>query len=80
MKPHGNPERYPRWDAPSRPTPEGGNRMQVSEVFTSGMTRTGHDGHGDHDRNRNHRRGHQHHRGHWAWDRRNRRRYWCWDD
>ena len=22
----------------------------------------------------------RHHRGHWAWDWRNRRRYWCWDD
>ena len=22
----------------------------------------------------------RHHRGHWAWDWRQRRRYWCWDD
>lgn len=52
--------------------------MQVSEVFTSGMTRT--DRNDRHGHDRDHWRGHRHHRGHWAWDRRNRRRYWCWDD
>lgn len=50
-------------------------RMQVSEVFTSGMIRTDHDDHhGDHDHDRDDRRGHHRH-GHWdRWHR------WCWDD
>jgi hypothetical protein len=52
--------------------------MQVSEVFTSGVTRTDRDDHrGDHDHDRDDRR--RHHHGHWDWDRWH-RRYWCWDD
>ena len=57
------------------------DRMQVSEVFTSGMSRTDRDRRGDHDHDRDDRRGHhKHHRGHWDWDRRYHRRSWCWDD
>ncbi|MDT7715321.1 MAG: hypothetical protein QOH09_1313 [Pseudonocardiales bacterium] len=55
--------------------------MQVSEVFTSGMSRTDGGRRGDHDHDRDDRRGHhEHHRGHWNWDRRYNRRSWCWDD
>jgi hypothetical protein len=57
------------------------DRMQVSEVFTSGMSRTDGGRRGDHDHDRDDRRGHhEHHRGHWNWDRRYNRRSWCWDD
>jgi hypothetical protein len=57
------------------------DRMQVSEVFSSGMSRTDGGRRGDHDHDRDDRRGHhEHHRGHWNWDRRYNRRSWCWDD
>jgi hypothetical protein len=57
------------------------DRMQVSKIFTSGMSRTDGGRRGDHDHDRDDRRGHhEHHRGHWNWDRRYNRRSWCWDD
>ncbi|MBV9139348.1 MAG: hypothetical protein JO115_00215 [Pseudonocardiales bacterium] len=48
--------------------------MRVAEVFTPFPA-----GHRPED-HRGHRDDHRHHRGHWAWDWRNRRRSWCWDD
>ncbi|MBV9060711.1 MAG: hypothetical protein JO296_17160 [Pseudonocardiales bacterium] len=49
--------------------------MRVAEVFTP--ISTGRQQPADRRWEDDQRR---HHRGHWAWDWRNRRRYWCWDD